>query len=1201
MANFDIVARLKLAGEEFSREFRSRMGSVERDAVGAGTKINAAFSGVSRTVAGLASGLSVAVAARQYLALADEAKTMAAQLKLATAESGNFGRAQADVQRIADETFSALSATTTLYGSFVRSAREAGKSQADAARSTETFSKALKLSGADAAQAASATLQFGQALNSGVLRGEEFNSIMEASPRLVRLLADALGVPIGSLRGLAEQGKITSDVLFRALTEREFTAKIDDEFKQLPMTFGDAMTRVRNAGVITFGAFDRGGEFSTALANFVAGGTEGFSDLEQRAEELGGEIRATIEGLAGVWEPFQEKASTVFQAMGLEFGVLTTSLRDQIGSLLSAWDDVYNRLRLVREGEVSVANLAAGGSLIARPGDPLVARSTAAETFYRNYDRAASRLDQQRARRNLTSTFGGNGSLDDMFETLWGNAGVTPSRRIAPSAATSADEKKRSARDAYEAFKRELQREGLVPTSGFRTFEQQASLYRRLGPGNAARPGTSDHERYLAFDFAADVDRVRLARAANRAGVSLGKELVHGRDRHLHQTFSDGLGKGGGEQDLAAAAEKAAEALERQREEQQRITSAIAEATAETQRHLGYAEMVRQGMGRQAEIAQAIDDIIARYPEATQAQLAALIKVTEEKVRQQHLDEDAAARAESSAANMDVLGANAQAVSEAWDEHWEEVDRQGRETFESLSDFYYDAFRSGGKSIWEDFKDIGLRTLADLAAQWTIGALTGQPAGMTSILGQLNMQAGGGNPLASLLFAGLGSFGGGRNGGGLNMAAFAQTVAGNYAGLPGGTAGIGAGIQGAGGLAQAAGAAGPAGLAISVQQGIGQALGLNPLATLVGGVIGGGLFKLLQGTKRGSATLAIEDGAFGVGATRGNSKSRISTASGLIGDLGETLDRIAAALDGDIRAVQGISFGVRDKNLRLDPTGRGITKTKNGAIDFGQDQEGLIRKGVEIMLSRSVIGGITATQQKLLAAGGDLERALDKAVMVGEIPKKLRAYLDPVGAAVDEVIERWKDVFAALEEGSASAQEMAEAQKLYRIELEETKARTREASADLKDFLKEIAFGSASPFSLRDQRAMAEAELKPFLDKIGAGERIDQAKYTAAAQSFLDIERQLFGSTGQYFQSLDRIQAATGKAIADIDNAKPIRTVQDPFTKATADSTAAIANISDQMNQRLAGIEAAVRQLGGGGPSGFPGGGRGFYMNQVAA
>ena len=141
-------------------------------------------------------GLLTIQTAQQFLKIADEAKGMDATLKLATASFGSLAQAQADVDRIADDTRSGLVETTDLYSSFIRASQELGKGQSDAARATETFSKALKVGGAGTQEVASATLQMGQALSSANIQWEELGQILEASPRLGRLFTEALGVTL---------------------------------------------------------------------------------------------------------------------------------------------------------------------------------------------------------------------------------------------------------------------------------------------------------------------------------------------------------------------------------------------------------------------------------------------------------------------------------------------------------------------------------------------------------------------------------------------------------------------------------------------------------------------------------------------------------------------------------------------------------------------------------------------------------------------------------------------------------------------------------------------------------------------------------------------------------------------------------------------------------------------------------------------
>lgn len=316
-------ARTKRASEQEARAFERAKAREVAAAAKAARDIEAAnrrsarsqrdlFSTVSRFAIGGFIANEAVQFARGLLAIADESKNLEARLRLATAETGNFGDAQRDVRRIAEETRAGLTDTANLYGNFIRNAKDLGITQAESARATETVAKTFKISGAAAVETAQATRQLVQALQSGILRGDEFNSIAEAAPRLMRLLADSLGVPIGQLRKMAEEGELTSKALTKAFTDKRFTDGIDAEFKSLPVTFDDAMTQVRNAALITFGAFDRGGEFSKALSTFVIDGAGGFQDLEAAAVQFGISARANIVGLVDAFAPVFAEGKRLF-------------------------------------------------------------------------------------------------------------------------------------------------------------------------------------------------------------------------------------------------------------------------------------------------------------------------------------------------------------------------------------------------------------------------------------------------------------------------------------------------------------------------------------------------------------------------------------------------------------------------------------------------------------------------------------------------------------------------------------------------------------------------------------------------------------------------------------------------------------------------------------------------------------------------
>ncbi|MEQ5140971.1 tape measure protein [Proteus vulgaris] len=118
---------------------------------------------------------------------------------------------------ISQATRSSLDATATLYARLERGTREYNTSAADLAKLTSIINQGFIVSGATAQEAENAIIQLSQGIASGVLRGEEFNSVSEQGSRLMVALADSLGVSIGQLRKMAAEGKLTTDVVVKGL------------------------------------------------------------------------------------------------------------------------------------------------------------------------------------------------------------------------------------------------------------------------------------------------------------------------------------------------------------------------------------------------------------------------------------------------------------------------------------------------------------------------------------------------------------------------------------------------------------------------------------------------------------------------------------------------------------------------------------------------------------------------------------------------------------------------------------------------------------------------------------------------------------------------------------------------------------------------------------------------------------------------
>lgn len=223
------------------RETRRAMRELGREQQG--------LSGSRGGVLGLIGGASAAYGAfnalRGIANISDAYAGMDARLKLVTDSQDEFNTVQRELRRIADENQAPLESLVTLYTRIAPALREAGRSQRDIIGLTEVVSATFRISGATSEEATNGVIQFAQALGAGALRGDEFNSVAEQAPRLMKALADGLGVPVSALRDLAKEGELTASRVTEALLSQADV--IRQEAEQLPDTVGGAMTKLANA------------------------------------------------------------------------------------------------------------------------------------------------------------------------------------------------------------------------------------------------------------------------------------------------------------------------------------------------------------------------------------------------------------------------------------------------------------------------------------------------------------------------------------------------------------------------------------------------------------------------------------------------------------------------------------------------------------------------------------------------------------------------------------------------------------------------------------------------------------------------------------------------------------------------------------------------------------------------------------------
>lgn len=141
--------------------------------------------------------------------------------------------------------FTDMAAVVAKFGN---NAKDAFSSSEEVVAFANLIQKQMTIAGASTQEASNAMLQLSQALGSGVLRGDELNSIFEQAPNLIQSIADYLDVPIGKIREMAQDGQLTADVVKAAIF-----ASADDinaKFEQMPMTWGQVWTTMGNAALM---------------------------------------------------------------------------------------------------------------------------------------------------------------------------------------------------------------------------------------------------------------------------------------------------------------------------------------------------------------------------------------------------------------------------------------------------------------------------------------------------------------------------------------------------------------------------------------------------------------------------------------------------------------------------------------------------------------------------------------------------------------------------------------------------------------------------------------------------------------------------------------------------------------------------------------------------------------------------------------
>ncbi|HDI3023509.1 TPA: phage tail tape measure protein [Cronobacter turicensis] len=345
------ISRASRMGSDYYKTMEQggrRAAAATRETQRSLSELNAQLVSARASVTGMAGAFAGAFATGQLIHYADTWNQLNGRLRLASSSAQDFTAAQQSLMSISQRTGTSFEANANLYSRIAQSLRDAGYASADVANVTETVATSLKLSGASTEEASSVITQLSQALGSGVLRGEEFNAIMESGGRLAKFLADGLNTTIGGLRNMANNGELTTDKIVPLLTN---VAQLRKEFDTLPDSISGSAQKVENAFMAWVGGANQAVGASSTLSGVL-------DDLAENIDTVAN-VTGVLVGL-GVARYFGNMVTSVTTATAsvvanaaAEVGLAQAQLRGAQISVARARQAVY-RAQKARAAAVDI-------------------------------------------------------------------------------------------------------------------------------------------------------------------------------------------------------------------------------------------------------------------------------------------------------------------------------------------------------------------------------------------------------------------------------------------------------------------------------------------------------------------------------------------------------------------------------------------------------------------------------------------------------------------------------------------------------------------------------------------------------------------------------------------------------------------------------------------------------------------------------
>lgn len=352
--------------------FTGESAKIEKRAKAMQTSVASSFADLGK---GLAIGATVSASVMAFKDLADAATRTQNALKVAGLSGTELQSVYQQLYKAAQDNATPIEALTQLYGRVAINQKELGVSTSQLITFSNNVAKALRVQGTSAEQAQGALLQLSQALGGGVVRAEEFNSILEGAPTILQAVAAGLAKANGSvseLRKIMLAGQLSSREFFEAF-ERGAPI-LDAKLKNAVLTIDQALVKFRNSLQNSVGEFDKVAGVSTKVINVIGRLSKTIDDLGRifrtaadsdvgafisRLSELQGYIDRLIPGIDGI-KNLPENIGALSDSLGTDVeqaaGKLTNA-RQQLTDLIATLQDLPGRGEITGDLDAEFAGL----------------------------------------------------------------------------------------------------------------------------------------------------------------------------------------------------------------------------------------------------------------------------------------------------------------------------------------------------------------------------------------------------------------------------------------------------------------------------------------------------------------------------------------------------------------------------------------------------------------------------------------------------------------------------------------------------------------------------------------------------------------------------------------------------------------------------------------------------------------------------